>query len=104
MKTPGLHAACATVWVTPYLGKAIVHFRNLRGMTQKELAQAAGLDLSAIKRLEAGRKQGGWVMSVEVVCRALGVTLEQLFHQAQHLAQVEAMEAFFLKFYKEASC
>lgn len=95
MNMPDLQRVYASVWVTPFVGKAITFFRELRNMSPKELAAATNLDLSAIRRLEAGRKQGGWVMSVEVVCKALGISLEQLFHQARREAEMEALRTFF---------
>lgn len=103
METLDLDLVFAGLLVTPFVGPSIAHFRNLQGMSQQDLAEATGLDLSAIKRLEAGRKRGGWVSSIETVCHALKITPEQLFHQARRLAEVDAMKRFFSKFRLVAS-
>lgn len=91
MSTPDFAALLATVEVTPYIGRTIVQFREKRGMTQSELAKASGVDLSAVKRLESGRKSGGWLVTVERLCQALEVTLEAFFKAARLMAVQAAL-------------
>ena len=81
--------------VTPFVGKAVIHCRGRAHMTQKELALAAGLHESALKKVEAGRKTGGWVNTLESICRALGMKLKQLFEIAEQLALEDAVKAAF---------
>lgn len=97
METSEFHAALDKVWVTPFIGASIRFWRELRGWTQKQPAAATGMTLSAIKRLERGRKNGGWLLSIEVVSRALGITLEELVHHAKHLAELGEVKRLFLK-------
>ena len=104
MNMPDFAAMLSQVRVTPFLGEAISTLREKRGMTQKQLADAAGLDLSAIKRLESGRKHGGWVGSVERVCLALGVSLQTLLDMAEGLALRAAMEQAWRAAQQGASC
>ena len=55
-------------------------------MTQKMLAAASGLSPSAIKRLEKGRKRGGYMGSIEDVCEGLKISLMELIATAYRLA------------------
>lgn len=41
------------------LGARIAMERDLRGWTQKELAEASGINLRMIKRIESGERAGG---------------------------------------------
>ena len=59
------------------LGKRIRRARQMRGMTQSELADAAGVGANYVPRIERGEM----VPSVEAawrVARALGVSLDEL--------------------------
>lgn len=74
------------VYITHYISKAIVFYREIRKLTQEQLAEASGLCLSAIKRLEAGRKRGGWATTLEDVCMGLKIKLTELIATADRLA------------------
>jgi|JI8StandDraft_1071087.scaffolds.fasta_scaffold778067_1 transcriptional regulator with XRE-family HTH domain len=89
MKKPTRLSDFKRVYITPYISKAIVFYREVRKLTQEQLAEASGLSLSAIKRLEAGRKRGGWATSLEDVCMGLKIKLTELIATADRLA-VEA--------------
>lgn len=104
MKLPDFNAIIAEAQATPFLGRAIVFFRTLRGMTQEDLARITKLNLSAIKRLEKGRKRGGWPSSLELVCKALNISVGQLYEQALKLALADELRMVFLQFFKVASC
>jgi transcriptional regulator with XRE-family HTH domain len=93
MNMPDFAAMLSELQVTPFLGEAIATLREQRGMTQAELAEASGLNLSGIKRLEGGlRKHGGWMGSVERVCRAMKVSMETLLSTARALALLALLE------------
>lgn len=52
-------------------------YRNLRGLTQQQLADASGVNRVQIAEIEAGRKTGS-VETVRKLAGALGVGLEDL--------------------------
>ena len=72
--------------LTPFIPAIVVSWRRLRGMTQEALAKAAGISLSTLKKIEAGRKHGPWLDSLEQICEALGITLLELLAGAERLA------------------
>ena len=72
--------------LTPFIPAIVVYWRTLRGMTQEKLAEAAGISLSTLKKIEAGRKHGPWLDSLEQICEALGITLLELLAGAERLA------------------
>jgi transcriptional regulator with XRE-family HTH domain len=72
--------------LTPFIPAIVVYWRRLRGMTQEALAKEAGLCLSTLKKIEAGRKHGPWLDSLELICEALGITLLELLAGAERLA------------------
>lgn len=59
------------------IGDRIYRERYARGLTQRELAKAAGLNAMHISHLEAGRKMPS-VDTLLKVAKALGVTLDSL--------------------------
>jgi len=61
------------------LGKEhpIKTIRKYRGMTQDDLAQAAGLSRPYLTEIETGRKEGS-IKSLKAIAKALGVPLEKL--------------------------
>lgn len=52
-------------------------YRDLRGMTQAALAQAAGVNRVTVAEIETGRKQGS-VATLRALAGALGVTVDDL--------------------------
>jgi DNA-binding Xre family transcriptional regulator len=76
---------------TDFIGQAIIFWRGVRRMTQKQLAEASAVCDSAVKRLEAGRKRGGWVLTLEQLCQGLCIKLVEMIAVAQRLAE-EARE------------
>jgi transcriptional regulator with XRE-family HTH domain len=52
--------------------------RKAAGLTQQALAVKAGLSVSAVVQLEAGRVPDPRVSSLKALARALGVTLDAL--------------------------
>lgn len=90
MKKPANPMKFKHVYVTPFISKAIIYYRELLHLTQEQLAKASGLCLSAIKRLEKGRKRGGWTESLEAVCVGLKIKLMELIATADRLAAARA--------------
>ena len=103
MRIPDLIALMADARATPFVGEAIVFFRNQRGLTQEELAKKAHVSLSTLKRLEAGRKRGGWAETLEVLAKALSIDIARLFEKAQEIARATAVHLVFKQLRKVAS-
>lgn len=55
----------------------IPRVRNARGMSQQELADAAGLVRQVISKIETGR-QGVGLDDAVAICAALGISLEAM--------------------------
>jgi transcriptional regulator with XRE-family HTH domain len=66
----------------PKLGAAIRHAREDRNLPQQRLAEAAGLALSTLQRLEAGQADPSW-STVRSLAKALGITPGQLVARAE---------------------
>lgn len=90
MKTPVQSLIFNQPRITPFIGKAIVFYRKMLKLTQDQLAEASGLSVSAIKRLELGRKRGGWADTLESVCMGLKIKLTELIATADRLATAAA--------------
>ena len=60
------------------IGRRIRELRKLRGLSQEELAERAGLTLESISRAERGRSEIT-ISSLARVCDALGVRLPEFF-------------------------
>ena len=60
------------------LGERLLILRRRLGLTQKELAQAAGLNTNTIARLEQGDMKDLGGQSVLKLARALGTTTDYL--------------------------
>jgi transcriptional regulator with XRE-family HTH domain len=60
------------------LGRRIAAARELRDLTQHELAARAGLTQATIARLEKGRKPGLRLETIVAIAEALGVSLDAL--------------------------
>lgn len=91
MKTQQIWMLLKNVKVVPFIGKAVIKCRKARKMTQKALADAAGLNESAVKKLEAGRKRGGWLTTLEAVCKALDMKMAVVVEMAEMLAMQAAI-------------
>lgn len=60
------------------LGKRIKFLRNKIGVSQEELADRAGIDLTYITSVECGKRNIA-IVNIEKIAKALGVTLAKLF-------------------------
>lgn len=52
-------------------------FRDLRGMTQKALSEASGVNRVYIAEIETGKKPGS-VQTIKALAKALGVSVDDL--------------------------
>lgn len=60
------------------IGNRIRQIRHIQGVSQEELALAAGINRSFMGQLERGEKNAT-VKTIEKVCIVLGVTLHEFF-------------------------
>lgn len=67
------------------LGKRIAMERNVRGWTQKELAETSGVNVRMIKRVEAGERAGGADVPWRLA-RALGFEFSEAIAEAERRA------------------
>ncbi len=61
--------------LVPHIPQTMRYYRQIRRLSQAELAKLSGLSLSAIKWLERGRKNACRIDTLEAVCEGLGVGL-----------------------------
>jgi transcriptional regulator with XRE-family HTH domain len=67
------------------LGRAIRQLRDERGLTQKDLARAADMDVTAISHIERGRSNPAWG-TVRRIATALDVPISEVAARAERLA------------------
>jgi transcriptional regulator with XRE-family HTH domain len=60
------------------MGSRIKRWRTKRNMSQRKLAQAAGVDVSWISRLETGDRLNISLDGAKRICQALGISLDYL--------------------------
>ena len=68
--------------IVKVVGERIRNFRKERGFSQEELAHHASLHNTYIGQLERGEKNAT-IESLYKITNALGITLEELFHNTQ---------------------
>ncbi len=61
----------------PSLTKVLARLREQRGLSQEQLAHAAGLTGSAYNRIEAGKSSPGWA-TVRRLAEALDLSMAEL--------------------------
>jgi transcriptional regulator with XRE-family HTH domain len=61
----------------PALGRAIRQMREQRGLTQEELASAAGITFGTVNRLESAKSAPAWA-TVRALLNALDYSLADL--------------------------
>lgn len=62
----------------PLVADRIKALRAECGLTQEELAQAAGFSLKFYQQLESGRKKQMWLETVERLAATFGLTVAEL--------------------------
>ena len=66
----------------PALGEAIRQLRNKRGLSQEDLAHAAGVTTGTVSTIERGNSNPPWG-TVKRIAQALGVTIVELAKLSQ---------------------
>ncbi len=64
------------------LADVIVRERTLKALTQEEVADAAGLSVQYLRRIEAGRGNPSF-LALRGIASALGVTLAELIRRVR---------------------
>lgn len=59
------------------IGKKIIHFRKVKGLTQEALSELTGLNVRTIQRIESGEVDPR-LHTLTTIAEALGVNLEEL--------------------------
>lgn len=67
------------------LGRVVRELRAERGMTQRQLGDAADVNETWISHIEAGRTNPAWG-TVDRLARALGVSIAEIARRADRLA------------------
>jgi transcriptional regulator with XRE-family HTH domain len=70
------------------LGRAIRELRDERGIKQRDLAQAADMNVTAISHIERGRGNPAWG-TVKRIAAALGVPVSEVAARAERLADTD---------------
>ena len=65
------------------LAENIKRYRAGRGLTQEDLARAAGITHSALSKIEVGYSRDPRVMTVQKIAQALGVTVDDLLRNEE---------------------
>ena len=72
------------------IGGRIATLRRLRGLTQEQLAQAAGLQRTHVNRIEAG-KYAVTLEVIQAIAEALGMTVDIIDPVLQDLAPLKKL-------------
>lgn len=72
------------------IGGRIAALRRLRGLTQEQLAQEAGLQRTHVNRIEAG-KYAVTIDVVQAIAQALGMTVDLIDPALQDLAPLRKL-------------
>lgn len=84
------------------IGKKIIQYRKLKGLTQETLAEEAGLDVRSIQRIESGEVSPR-LFTLRAIAGPLGVNLEDLLpestqHELNQIAILHLMPVGFFLF------
>lgn len=77
-KTDAPHANSVHATFIQVLGPCIVKYRELRCISQAELAAAAAISKSTLNRIERGRARDMKISTLDRICHALGVSSDAL--------------------------
>ena len=72
------------------IGGRVATLRKLKGMTQEQLAQAAGLQRTHVNRIEAG-KYAVTIDVVQAIAQVLGMTVDLIDPALQDLATLRKL-------------
>ncbi len=74
--------------ISNHVGSALRALREKNGISQEELAHRAELDRTYISGIERNRRNPS-VRSLQRIVAALNISLDALFLEARHLAEVD---------------
>jgi transcriptional regulator with XRE-family HTH domain len=72
------------------IGGRVATLRKLNGMTQEQLAQAAGLQRTHVNRIEAG-KYDVTICVLQAIAESLGMTVDMIDPALQDLTRLKRM-------------
>ena len=72
------------------IGLRILALRKLKGMTQEQLAQAAGLQRTHLGRIEAGKYNVAFT-TIQAIAEALGMTVDMIDPSLANLAPLKVL-------------
>ena len=75
------------------LGETIRAIRQQQGLSQKEVAAAAGIDQSYVSMIESGQRRNPGTRIVARLARVLDVSMDELAVRAGYLANAELGDA-----------
>ncbi len=67
----------------PYLARRVKELRERAGMTQQQLAGAAGLSMSVVTHIEQGIRPDPRVSTILALAKALGATTDELAREPE---------------------
>lgn len=62
------------------VGKRLIYFREIRGITTNKLANLAGISQSALREIELGERNPT-VETLSYFCEALGISMSEFFNE-----------------------
>jgi transcriptional regulator with XRE-family HTH domain len=87
-------------------GGKLKEIRRLKGISQRELANKVGVDFSYISKVENDRLPPPSSETIEKICEALGVPLEDLLVLARKpptgMMEIMSSSSSALKFFRDA--
>jgi len=78
------------------LGKKIKEFRQLKGFTQESFAEALGISVTAMSKIETGMNFPS-ADTIEKITKALNVTSSELFTFKENLNTIDAYSQIILE-------
>jgi HTH-type transcriptional regulator, competence development regulator len=88
---------CVTMAFSEYIKK----LREDRKISQRELAEAAGISGAAISRIEAGERKKPSASTLKAIAPCLGVSYQELLKQAGYLEEIIDHEGYTEKIYRD---
>ena len=82
-------------------GDYIKNLRNEKALSQRELAEKAGLSNSEISRLESGERKKPSPVTLRAIAPILGVTYEDLINEAGYAKEVVDHPGYIENIYRD---
>ncbi|MBA7627803.1 hypothetical protein ES703_35272 [subsurface metagenome] len=71
------------------LAQNLRHCRQVKGMSQKELAAKVGLSKDTISKIETGKQDNIGLKFLSAICRELNISIEELFLEDPKRLKIE---------------